>query len=171
MKLLVITVMFLASACSPAVISRIGPKVPARGEGCDVEILEEGAAPSRPFRDVGMVSLSNCQDYRVEPCLSWLKEAACELGGHVAYLPKTARADTASPTGHVTFKVMVAAYVADLRPDVSSDPYLKSRSCDPPCASGERCENRTCVPATASDCEGPPAGAGEDSAELEKCMD
>lgn len=171
MKLLVIVLMFLASACSPAAISRIGPTIPARSEDCDVEILEEGAIPNRPYRDVGMVSLSNCQDYRTEPCLSWLRKAACKLGGHVAY--SSTQSQPVNQTGHVTFKLMVAAYVADLRPDISGDPYLESRNCNPPCKSGERCENKVCVSVTSNDCEdlSEDASANEDSIEPQKCMD
>ncbi|MFO8072446.1 MAG: hypothetical protein R6V85_11285 [Polyangia bacterium] len=112
----------LAAGCSPAVISRIGPPVPSRGESCGIEVLEPGEVPQRPYRDVGVVSLENCQDYRDPPCRGWLTEAACELGGHVTYVPDETPRD--GGFGAMTCTVTVAAYVADLRPEPENDPVL-----------------------------------------------
>jgi hypothetical protein len=126
----------LAAGCSPAVISRIGPAVPARGESCGIELLEPGELPQRPYRDVGVVSLENCQDYRDPPCRGWLTEAACELGGQVAYVPDETLRDG---FGAMTCTVTVAAYVADLRPDPENDPVLgaERRELVPDCDSVE----------------------------------
>ena len=66
----------LLLACSPASVSRIGPPVPPRPDDCEIEILDREEKPSRPYRDVGMVSLENCQDYRTPPCSEWLRRAA-----------------------------------------------------------------------------------------------
>jgi hypothetical protein len=117
---------FLLVACSPAAIVRIGPPLPARPAGCGIEVLAEGA-PSRPYRDVGLVELSNCEDYRDPPCRLWLEDAACELGGQVAYLPAEGR--TQSGIGPVTFRVMVAAYLSKLRPDPETNPVDRALSC------------------------------------------
>jgi hypothetical protein len=117
---------FLLAACSPAAIVHIGPPVPARPTGCGIEVLGEGT-PSRPYRDVGLVELSNCEDYREPPCRQWLEDAACELGGQVAYLPSEGR--TRSGMGPVTFRVMVAAYLSELRPDPESSPVDRALSC------------------------------------------
>ncbi|MDD5308611.1 MAG: hypothetical protein PHU25_14935 [Deltaproteobacteria bacterium] len=117
---------FVLAACSPAAIVHIGPPLPARPSGCGVEVLKDGT-PSRPYRDVGLVELSNCQDYRVPPCRLWLEDAACELGGQVAYLPSEGR--TQSGMGPVTFRVMVAAYLFELRPDPDANPVDKALSC------------------------------------------
>ena len=40
------------TACNPATISRIGPAVPARGPDCEIEVLDDDQAPSRPYRDL-----------------------------------------------------------------------------------------------------------------------
>jgi hypothetical protein len=147
----------LAGACSPVTISRIGPPVPPRDPGCDLEVLEEGEKPTRPYRDLGVVRLDNCQDYLTPPCRTWLAEAACELGGHVAYLPEDGRPQT--DFAPLTFRVVVAAYIAELRP-AADDVVLDALTCDPPCQAGEVCSGGICKPA--EDCEEPvDAGVAE----------
>jgi hypothetical protein len=149
----------LLIACSPVKIARIGPSVPPRGEPCDVEVLEEGQVPDRPYRDVGGVELDNCQDYRVPPCRTWLVDAACELGGHVAYLPEGGKPQT--DFAPLRFRLLVAAYVADLRPDPETDIVLKALTCDPPCTAGQVCSGGTCKPADAGCDEAPPSDTDE----------
>jgi hypothetical protein len=136
---------WLMVACSPVTISRIGPPVSPRDPDCDLEVLEEGETPSRPYRDLGVVRLDNCQDYRTPPCRTWLAEAACELGGHVAYLAEDGRPQT--DFAPLTFRVLVAAYIADMRPDPDSDVVLQALTCDPPCQAGEVCSGGSCLPA------------------------
>ncbi len=71
-------------------------------------MLEPGATPERPIVDIGVVALKNCQEYTAGPCIKWLKKAACELGGEVAYLP-----DPAPPRDDfdaTNFRVLVAVY-------------------------------------------------------------
>ena len=146
------------AACSPVFVSRIGPPVPPRDPGCDLELLEEGQLPNRPYRDVGMVELDNCQDYRTPPCRTWLEEAACELGGHVIYPPEDPppRNDFTAP---LRFRLFVAAYVSALRPDPDSDIIFNAVRCDPPCADDERCVGGNCKPA--EDCDEPDTAAEE----------
>jgi len=153
------------AACSPVFVSRIGPPVPPRDQGCDLELLEEGQLPDRPYRDVGMVELDNCQDYRTPPCRGWLEEAACELGGHVIYLPEDPppRNDFTSP---LRFRLMVAAYVSALRPDPDKDIIFGAVKCDPPCAEGERCEGGACKPD--ADCDDPDTDAEDPP---DKCVE
>lgn len=117
------------TACSPASISRIGPPLPARLAECDIEILDPGAAPERPYRDVGVVTLQNCQDFRTRPCRDWLVEAACGLGGQVAYIHADARRADSPVVEPMRFRVMVAAYASDLRPDMANDPVAKALAC------------------------------------------
>jgi hypothetical protein len=138
------------TACSPVFVSRIGPPVPARDPGCELELLEEGQLPDRPYRDVGMVELDNCQDYRTPPCRTWLEEAACELGGNVIYPPQDPppRNDFTAP---LRFRLMVAAYVTALRPDPEKDIIFNAVRCDPPCEEDERCVGGSCKPA--EDCD------------------
>jgi hypothetical protein len=150
-------------ACSPATSVRIGPKVPERPANCEMEVLKRGETPTRPYRDVGLVELENCQDYDQLPCLKWLVEAACGLGGHVAYLPDNGGGpvlDTAPimpyeggqlATGTVTYRVLVAAYAAALNHDLENDPVYKSRTCQPACAAGEVCSDGACR--RAEDCD------------------
>jgi hypothetical protein len=137
-----------AASCSPATTARIGPPVPPRPPDCDLEVLEGDATPSRPYRDVGMVELKNCQDYRTPPCSEWLRRAACELGGQVVYQPL--EDNLGAQTGPVTFRILVAAYVGNVRGSLADDPVYGSRICDPPCGESEVCLNGTCRP---SDCE------------------
>ncbi len=115
-------------SCSPVSISRIGPPLVSRGEGCEVQILEKDDLPNRPYRDVGMVTLDNCQDHRVPLCSNWLKKAVCELGGSFAYpVQETGTGDaadyfpnddlTAAGAHMMTVRMMVGAYVVDLVTD------------------------------------------------------
>lgn len=109
-------------------------------------MLEPGQKPTRPYRDVGVVSLSHCQDYRIAPCREWLRRAACRLGGRVAYLDDYKRPTDPDDgvVNPVTFHVLVATYIADLYPNMSDDPIYRARACNPPCASGMRCKDGTC---------------------------
>ncbi|MDJ0761724.1 MAG: hypothetical protein QNJ97_01950 [Myxococcota bacterium] len=148
--LVAITPMLLGGvACGPATISRIGPRMPQRPADCQIEILPEDQVPSRPYRNIGMVALKNCQDFRTQPCSNWLRKAACELGGQVAYLPPRDRPD--SPMDAVNYRVFVAVYASDVRGDPADDPVVKARTCDPPCTEDERCVDGICK--NAADCE------------------
>jgi hypothetical protein len=100
-----------------------------------------------------MVALENCQDYRTPPCRNWLADAVCELGGQVAYFSEPDRPE--SQMGPVTFRILVAVYVADLRPDVANDVVMQSRVCDPPCKEGEICKGGQCRSASEADCDKP----------------
>ncbi len=166
MRVLLIIGFLVLCGCTPATISRIGPPLDPRSADCDVELLEEGEKPSRPYRDVGMVTLENCQDYTTRPCVTWLNEAACQLGGSVAYLPEEQRPTSDMVVAPMTFRVMVAVYVADLI-TTRDDAVLNSRKCDPPCGAGKRCGNLECVSADA-DC-GEPSKKEEEPAD--KCLE
>jgi hypothetical protein len=112
---LIVIVSVMALACSPATISRIGPTLTPREPDCDVEVLPPGEKPTNAHRDIGMVSLQNCQEYHVNPCRKWLTDAVCQMGGHVAYLP-----DPIPPRNEfdaVNYRVMVAVYVISGPPD------------------------------------------------------
>ena len=119
------------------------------------------------------MTIENCQDYRTAPCRGWLEEAACGLGGQVAYVSEDRRPDSGlSPAMRV--QVLVAVYVSDLRPDPETDPVLGSRICDPPCGAGSTCEGGECKPAVTAGC----AGGGEKPAQAsppvegpEKCLE
>jgi len=86
-------------------------------------VLEPGETPDRPIVDIGVVALENCPDYNRGSCIRWLKKAACELGGEVAYLP-----DPRPPKDEldaVTYRVQVAVYaVSDVESseDVCEEP-------------------------------------------------
>jgi hypothetical protein len=127
---------FLCFACSPVSLSRMGPSLPPRQRDCDILVLPPGATPDRPWRDVGLVSLKNCPEYEAGPCLAWLKKAACELGGDVAYQPQTPLRDGRPDrtAGTVTLQVTVAAFVAAVPPS-PDDPVLNATEisdCDTP---------------------------------------
>ena len=125
-------------SCSPVSITRIGPPLIPRGEDCEVQIFEEGDLPNRPYRDVGMVTLDNCQDHRVPPCAKWLRKAVCEVGGSFAYPAQGAGTDaadyfpddglTASGAHMMTVRMMVGAFVVDLVPG----PPLDAPDCEGP---------------------------------------
>ncbi|MCP4603104.1 MAG: hypothetical protein GY847_21750 [Proteobacteria bacterium] len=167
---IVVAIWLLAGACSPASISRIGPSVPPRQANCEIESLKKGEKPSRPYRDVGMVALENCQDYLTLPCSEWLRKAACELGGQVAYILEGGF--PSNQFGPVTFKVMVAAYVADLRYNLDNDPIYRSRTCSPPCIGDEKCVDGACRPASEADCEVEAAEKkNKENDPVERCTD
>lgn len=109
-----ILILLLLQACSPASVTQIGPPLPPRRNDCEIKVLSPGNEPDRPYRDVGMVALANCQDYEQQPCRNWLVKEACMLGGDVAYLRD--EFPERSETGPVTYRVMVAAYLVGLRP-------------------------------------------------------
>jgi hypothetical protein len=114
-------VALLVAACSPVTISRIGPDLPRRPPGCAIEILDPGRVPDRPHRVAGVVALDNCQDYRAEPCRGWLEDAACELGGHVAWVEDGGRPD--SGVSPMLVRVTVAAWVSELVAGGRDDPF------------------------------------------------
>lgn len=95
-------------ACSPAAISTIGLPRPPKAPDCPVTVLPPGETPTRPVVDVGMVALQNCQDYTTGPCIKWLKEAVCKLGGEVAYLPEPH--PPKNEIDAVNFRVLAAVY-------------------------------------------------------------
>jgi hypothetical protein len=114
-----------------------------------------------------MVSLENCQDYNFPPCRTWLEKAVCELGGQVVYEPEEGH--RLNEFGPVTYRLLVAAYVADLRPS-PDDPVFKSRLCDPRCAKDERCIDARCVAnVPCAESETTPIPANKE--EATKCMD
>jgi hypothetical protein len=169
----VVFVALFAAACAPITVSRIGPELAPREDKCAVEVLDRGEAPARPYRNVGLVAVESCEDYRTPPCRGWIEEAACELGGQIAYVDASARPE-APGISPMRAQVLVAVYVADLRPDPETDPVLRSRTCDPPCGAGMRCVNRECVTAAASDCpaaELKTPGKAEAAEAPEKCLE
>ena len=155
--------LLLPAGCAPTKISRIGPTVPPRGEGCGIQVLDPGAEPDRPYRDVGMVTLEACQDYRTPPCRGRLTDAACELGGHAAYLPEGGGRPRGPVVDKVDYRVLVAAFVADLRVPIEENPVARSRICDPPCGADELCRDGACQPA--DDCGEP------EHEEIGKCLE
>jgi hypothetical protein len=139
------------AACAPFTVSRIGPQLAPREEKCAIEVLERGETPQRPYRDIGLVTVETCEDYRTPPCRAWIEEEACKLGGQIAYVEESSRPDAPS-VAPLRARVLIAAYVSDLRPDPETDPVLRSRTCEPACGAGMRCVNRECVPASDADC-------------------
>jgi hypothetical protein len=162
-----------ACACAPLYVTRIGPQLPPRAEGCTVEILDRGETPARPYRDVGLVTIENCQDYRTPPCRGWLEEAVCGLGGQVAYVSEERRPDPGLSPAPMRVQALAAVYVSDLRPDPETDPVLNAGRCDPACEPGTRCVDGECRPAATAGC----AGAAEGPATSrpvegpEKCLE
>jgi len=144
------------SACAPMQVTHIGPKLPPRAADCTVEILDRGETPTRPYRDIGLVTIENCQDYRTAPCRRWLEEAVCEIGGQVAYVSEEHRPE--SGLSPMRAQILAAVYVSDLRPDPETDPVLNSRTCDPPCGTGSACVDGECASAGTPGC---PAGGAE----------
>ena len=167
-----VAIALLACACAPLSVTRIGPALPPRTGDCAVEILEPGEIPQRPYRDVGMVTIESCQDYRTPPCRLWLEEAVCGLGGQVAYVSDAHRPDAGfSP---MRAQVLAAVYVSDLRPE-PGDPLLRSRTCDPACAAGSECVDGECAPAGAAgkpcDEESPKPAAALPAEGPQKCLE
>ncbi|MCK9460578.1 MAG: hypothetical protein M0R80_13145 [Proteobacteria bacterium] len=119
------------AACAPVSVTRIGPTLPAREAKCAVEVLDRGELPGRPYRDVGLVTIESCEDYRLAPCRGWLEEAVCALGGQVAYVSEERREENPG-LAPMRVQVLAAVYVSDLRPDAETDPVLGARACDPP---------------------------------------
>ncbi len=164
------------AGCSPAKIVRMGPEIPPRSADCEVDVLKKGAVPPRPYRDIGLVELENCEDYMRLPCRKWLTRAVCKLGGQVAYLPDQGGPVLDSSTllrsqgghvvdGPVTYRIIIAAYVADLVYDLDTDPVINSRICKPRCKENETCTNGTCKPS--EDCKEKKGEAtGEDPDDL-----
>ncbi|MBN2526506.1 MAG: hypothetical protein JXR76_08930 [Deltaproteobacteria bacterium] len=122
----------LAMGCAPVTSTRIGPPVSPKSEDCDMEILEAGKTPTRPYRDVGMVSLKNCPEYDTGACKKWLRQEACRLGGDVVYLPHKGSVDDRPETlaGGVTYTLTVAAYVGQMAP-TKDDAVLNSTPAEP----------------------------------------
>ncbi len=169
-ELIIVASAVLCSSCAPVAISHIGPNMSSRPKDCDVEILAPGEEPARPYRDVGMVSLKNCQDYQTLPCREWLRKAACEIGGQVAYF--TERGRTNEQFGPVTYKVLVGVYVADLRYDPKTDPLYRSRFCDPACGDHEKCVEGECRPKGDSDCADETSSQNQKSGSaVERCLE
>jgi len=128
------------AACAPLTVARIGPPLAPREAGCAIEVLERGEVPARPYRDVGMVTVESCQDYRAAPCRGWIEEAACRLGGQVAYVAEERRPDPG--LAPMRAQVLIAAYVNDLRPDPAPDPEPGAQPCAAPApadAAPEKC--------------------------------
>lgn len=63
------------------------PTVPARADGCAVDIVKDGAVFDRPHKVLGHLSLewsqSRIESQGAEGALRTLKSAACEEGAHV----------------------------------------------------------------------------------------
>jgi hypothetical protein len=164
----------LLAGCAPVTVARIGPALAPRQERCEIEVLDRGQTPQRPYRDVGLVTVETCEDYRTPPCRAWIEEAACRLGGQIVYTDENPRpASPASPA--LRAQVLVAAYVSDLRPDPETDAVLRSRTCDPPCGAGQRCVNRECVaadaPCPAGELKTPETAAPPMAEPAEKCLE
>ncbi len=137
---------FCFVSCIPASISRIGPPRARKPEDCEIRVLPPGETPDRPWVDIGVVHLENCQEYHVGMCRKWLIEKACELGGEVAYLPDPEPPKesvhpvpimptnndmrVSDPAAVVNFRVLVAVYAVGL-----STPFPGTPGClEPPAA-------------------------------------
>jgi hypothetical protein len=159
-------------ACAPVTVARIGPLLAPRTGDCAVEVLDRGEVPKRPYRDVGLVTVESCQDYRTPPCRGWIEEAVCGLGGQVAYVSEDRRPDPG--LAPMRAQVLAAVYISDLRP-APDDPVLASRRCDPPCGAGAACVDGECRPAGDAGCpvEGakPAAPAATTAEGPEKCLE
>lgn len=156
-------------ACSPVTISRIGQQQQPRTSGCEIEVLKKGEKPSRPYKDVGVVALENCYDYTTPPCLGWLENAACELGGHVAYMTEERREP--SPFDPVVYRVMVAAYLSEMEPHHSVDRELRSRMCNPECEEGEICRDGQCIVSSGTDCDRSVSARSQDEQASDRCYE
>ena len=141
-----LVIMTICTSCTPYATTQIGPALASRPPDCEIAVLKPGETPARPYRDVGVVSLEHCQDYQIPPCREWLRRAACDLGGQVAYLDeyKRPRDPSDAVINPIAFRVLVAAYVADLYGNVENDPVYRSRSCKPPCKEGMQCTDGKC---------------------------
>lgn len=152
------------SGCAPAVVSRIGSPLPPKPEGCSLDYVEEASQLSGPYRDIGMISLKNCQDPQRAPCSVWMRRAACELGGDAVY-PVDEPVLGEERGGDVTVRVMVVSYAGSLGPSARDDAVARSRPCDPPCPAGQSCLYGQCRPARG--CGAP----SSDDEELGMCYD
>lgn len=150
--------------CAPAVVSRIGSPLPPKPEDCSVDYVDEEAQLSGPYRDIGMISLKNCQDPQRSPCSAWMRRAACELGGDAVY-PVDEPALGEERGGDVTIRVMVVSYAGSLGPSATGDAVARSKPCYPPCPDGQSCLYGQCRPA--SGC----VESSSDDEELGMCYD
>jgi len=121
--------------CLPVSATRIGPPRPARDAGCEVEFVTAGE-PTRPYRDVGGLTVQNCQDWQAAPCREWIREAACGLGGEVVYQLADQRPTALVASEAMTVRVIVAAWAGS-----------------PANASGSGCEEPVEARPTAGRCE------------------
>jgi hypothetical protein len=126
----------LLGGCSPVSISRIGPAQPNRGKGCDVDVIPPGEAPPHPYRDIGVVHLTNCQEYTTGPCRRWLVDGVCTLGGNVAYLldPKPSENEFDA----VNYRITAGIYI-DQKKSTGDEPGCKEPPADPDETEMERC--------------------------------
>ncbi len=146
------------TSCSPSVVSRIGPPKPPKSADCAIEFVEGESQLTGPYRDIGMISLKGCQDPTRSPCSTWMRRAACELGGDAVY-PVDEPPLGEERGGAVTVRVMVVSYVASLGPAAHDDVVARSKPCDPPCPEGQSCLYGQCRPS--SRCEDSASASGD----------
>ena len=134
---LMIAALFIG--CSPVSISRIGPARPSRGKGCEVDVMPPGEEPPHPYRDLGVVHLTNCQEYTSGPCRKWLIDGVCTLGGNVAYLldPTPPKNDFDA----VNFRVTAGIYVEEPTSSAAQDGTCKEPPPDEENPKTEDCED------------------------------
>ncbi len=101
----------MMTSCVPASISRIGPLRPPRKTSCEIEVLAPSLKPSRPWVDIGVVLVQNCQEYHVGLCRKWIVQKACELGGEIAYLPNP-KSPQNEKRDNINYRVLVAVYAS-----------------------------------------------------------
>lgn len=130
---LIVCANFFSSGCTHISTTRIGPPLDPKPQDCEIEILAPGNAPLRPYRDVAVISLRNCQEYQSGPCKMQLTKEACSLGGDVAYVQSYDISNDGRPdslAGDVTHKLVIATYIASLRP-AKDDPVLNATPAAP----------------------------------------
>lgn len=132
-------VVSLFGGCSPATSTRIGPPVPPKQEGCSIDILDVGAVPDKPYRDVGVVHLKNCQSYKSGPCREWLIKEACKLGGDVAYNEVNNMNDGRpdNTAGAITYQITIGTYIKNLNTDTlkvtpAGSEHEQEKGCEAP---------------------------------------
>jgi hypothetical protein len=129
----------VAFSCTAADVTPIGPKYPAKPEGCPVEVFP-ATEPTYSYENIASVRVG-C-DFGRSRCIDRLREEACKLGADTVYR----FAEGMTPTATV-----ITATVARKTGEAVKSPTVPpaaapSEACTPPCSPGFACRAGACEP-------------------------
>jgi hypothetical protein len=143
-----------ALSCTAADVTPLGAKVPAKPEGCAVEVYP-ATEPPYAYENVASVRVG-CEGR--SRCIDRLREEACKAGADTVYrfaegmtptstvISATLARKTGEKTGEKTAEVSKAA--SGVSPAVAP-----SDACTPPCSPGFACKAGMCEPQCNPACE------------------